>query len=261
MGALPLMAWFSAPLLNAQLAGGLLVACCVPSTLASAAVLTRKAGGDDTVPIFVTLLTNLSCVVLTPLWLVFFMGVSTKLSFSDLASELAFLVVLPIVVVQLLRWYSKHFCEWADSRKQKLSVFCQVGILLMVTLGAVQMGSRWSDPTTPSSVSLGQLCLVVAIGLAIHLIAFAMGLWLSKLTNVGRDQAIGVGFSGSQKTLMIGLNLAVDLGVSILPMISYHIFQLLADAFLAEALSKNKRTEHLSATKNSPSVTPIETDI
>lgn len=234
MAGLPLLGWLASRVLQADLAGGLLVACCVPSTLASSAVITRKAGGDDTVAILVTLLTNLSCVVITPLWLVFLMGSATKLGLLDLVRELAILVVLPIAVVQAIRWRSPRFAAWANARRNNLAVCCQVGILAMVMLGSVQMGSRWFDPHTPSTVSMPQLAIVIAVGLGIHLLALMLGWWLSKLTGIARPQAIGVSFSGSQKTLMIGLNLALDYGVSILPMISYHVSQLLADAFIAE---------------------------
>ncbi len=108
----------------------------------------------------------------------------------------------------------------------------------MVSLGAVQMGSRWFDPSSTSLVTVGDVAGVVIIGLFIHLFCLFLGVWIAKATGVGRAQAIGVGFAGSQKTLMIGINLAIDYGVSILPMISYHVAQLLVDAFIAENWGK-----------------------
>ncbi len=235
LGLAPILGWLSHFMLQSELAGGLIVACCVPSTLASSAVITRKAGGDDTVPIFVTILTNLSCAVVTPLWLVLLMGSSATLSVGDLVRELAVLVVLPIVAVQVIRWRSPKFCDWAKEAKGALSAACQVGILVMVSLGAVQMGSRWFDPSSTSSVAVMDVVAVVIIGLGIHLFCLFLGFGIAKATGVARAQAIGVGFAGSQKTLMIGINLAIDYGVSILPMISYHVAQLLVDAFIAES--------------------------
>ena len=58
-----------APLLRGDLAVGLLVAAAAPCTLASAAVWTRRAGGNDAVALMVTIGTNLTCFVVTPLWL------------------------------------------------------------------------------------------------------------------------------------------------------------------------------------------------
>lgn len=231
---IPLMGWLTKALLNADLAGGLIVACCVPSTLASSAVITRKAGGDDTVPIFVTILTNLTCVVVTPMWLVLLMGGEARISVAELIYELAVLVVLPIVTMQLLRWRSQRFCTWAKQAKGALSAACQFGILLMVMLGSVQMGSRWHDPSNSSNGTFFDVFSLVILGLVIHLTALGLGVWFARLTKIPPAQAIGVGFAGSQKTLMIGINLAIDYGVSILPMISYHVSQLLVDAFIAD---------------------------
>ena len=43
--------------------GGLFVSAIVPSTLASASVWTRRAGGNDSVSMMTTVVTNLGCVV------------------------------------------------------------------------------------------------------------------------------------------------------------------------------------------------------
>lgn len=243
LGVTPVLGWLGHFFLQTELAGGLIVACCVPSTLASSAVMTRKAGGDDTVAIFVTILTNLGCVVATPFWLVLLMGEGATLGVVDLVKELALLVVLPIVSVQTVRWISPSFSIWAKEAKGMLSVACQVGILLMVCLGAVQMGDKWDDPGSAAGLSLLSVAAVVVLGLTIHLFSLGLGLYSARATGVRREQAIGVAFSASQKTLMIGINLCIDYGVSILPMIAYHVAQLLVDAFIAEYWSRQGKDD------------------
>lgn len=237
LGAAPLLGWLGSVWMQPDLAGGLIVACCVPSTLASAAVLTRKAGGDDTVPIFVTLVTNLGCVLVTPLWLVLMLGSGPHLHIGTLVSELAILVVLPIVSVQIIRRISPAFCNWSKNQKSKLSAACQVGILIMVLLGSAQMGQRWystQDVESSRSMGLADVSAVIAVGIVIHLICLVAGWFFARWTKVGVPQAIGVSFAGSQKTLMIGINLAIDYQVSILPMIAYHVSQLIVDAMIAQ---------------------------
>lgn len=256
LGVTPVLGWLGHFLLQPELAGGLIVACCVPSTLASSAVMTRKAGGDDTVAIFVTILTNLGCVVATPFWLVLLMGEGATLGVMDLVKELSLLVVLPIVTMQTLRRFSPKFSDWAKGAKGALSVACQVGILLMVCLGAVQMGDKWSgpssptvpgsptDPNSPGGFNLLAVIAVVVLGLSIHLLSLILSLFSARATGVKREQAIGVAFSASQKTLMIGINLAIDYGVSILPMIAYHVAQLLVDAFIAEYWGRDRKIKN-----------------
>ena len=87
-GVLPLILWAVTCLLgNPEFKGlrdGLLVIAVTPCTLVSAAVWTRRAGGNDSIAIMVTLVTNLLCFVIAPLWILLFFGadVEFKTTFS-----------------------------------------------------------------------------------------------------------------------------------------------------------------------------------
>jgi len=246
LGVVPLMGWAVSSWLSPELAGGLIVATAVPSTLTSAAVLTRKAGGDDSVSIFTTLITNICCVVVTPFWITVLLGVKVQLRMVDLMANLGLIVLLPILLVQIARWRSGKFCQWADQARSRLSVCCQLGILTMVLIGSIQMGDRWSRQAQHSlavgspTIELWQIAVVIGLGLAIHLTALYFAWVVARKTGVLRAQAVAVSFSSSQKTLMIGLNLAIQCGVNILPMVTYHIFQLIADAIIAEKWSRSE---------------------
>ncbi len=261
MGLVPLLALCVSPLLVYELSGGLLVAATVPSTLASAAVWTRRAGGDDTVAIFVTLLTNLSCVVITPLWLVALLGVHVELDPSALIRDLAWVVMVPIGLAQLMR-LSRRFSAAAESQRERLATICQVGILVMVLLGSIQMGQRLSSSSAglpsssaglpgssaglPSSsaglpggsagaqLDMTQLAILIGLASLVHVAALGLAWYLAKALGIERPQQIAVALSGSQKTLMVGLKLAMDCGVSILPMVVYHVSQLLMDTLFVQ---------------------------
>jgi solute carrier family 10 (sodium/bile acid cotransporter), member 7 len=243
LGIVPLMGWVGAWWLQPDLAGGLIVATAVPSTLTSAAVMTRRAGGDETVSILTTLLTNISCVVITPLWIIVLLGVSVELSMTDMMANLTAVVLLPIVLVQLARAGWPAFSRMADRARGRLSVLCQLGILSMVLIGSVQMGSRWmgspleSDSGGNSVFEWSQIFAVSLLGVFIHLAAFGLTWVLAARTGIPIRQRKAASFSASQKTLMIGLNLAIHCGVNILPMVTYHVFQLFVDAFIAEKWS------------------------
>lgn len=244
MGVLPLMGWVMSGWLPLDLAGGLIVATAVPSTLSSAAVMARKANGDETVSIFTTLITNIGCVVITPVWLVLLLGVQVELSLSNMIAQLCMVVLAPILMVQLFRRQSQRFCRWADQRRTGLAVGCQIGILSMVMLGAVHMADRWqaqAAATSPDSQVWGYwstLVIVVVLGMLIHLAALVGAWYAAGWTGVSLPQRKAVSFSASQKTLMIGLNLAIECGVNIVPMITYHVFQLLVDAIIAQRWSR-----------------------
>ena len=108
VGLLPLFAWILVQLLSDQdMKRGLLVTAAVPCTLASAAVWTRRAGGDDAVSILVTMITNLTCFLTIPFWLYVTLG--SEISAEDQARlmrmpiRLGLLVVLPMTLAQLIR--------------------------------------------------------------------------------------------------------------------------------------------------------------
>lgn len=243
-GLLPLVAWGLSNLISdPSLAGGLLVASVTPCTVASAAVWTRRAGGNDSVAILSTVLTNLACFVVPPLWLAVMLrgtGASGALNAGKLMIELALLVVLPMILAQLARLYGT-VAEFATRRKQGLSTLAQCGILLMVFFGAINSGLKMGSPWTAlAGANVAgqalQIGLMIALVLSIHTGVFFIGYHLTQRVGLPKADAIGVGFSGSQKTLMVGLEIAIASQLSILPMITFHAGQLFIDTLIADRL-------------------------
>lgn len=228
---IPLLAWASSFWFDPFLGQGLIVAAAVPCTLASAAVWTRRAGGNDSVAIFVTLFTNLLCFALTPFWIWLTLGEVAEVSTQELIWKLLLLVVLPILLAQLFRQY-RPFGEWTTRRKIQLSVSAQIGILIMVMIGAIKMGLRMSeDSSTFTWTGILKVLLVVNL---IHLFALFFGRWSAGVLGFNRPDQIAIGIAGSQKTLMVGLNIAVDLKSSILPMLLFHVCQLFFDTLIVD---------------------------
>jgi solute carrier family 10 (sodium/bile acid cotransporter), member 7 len=236
MGLVPVLSWLAAWMLSPYLGGGLIVAAAIPCTLASAAVWTRRAGGDDTVAILVTLITNSLCVLITPLWLVLLLGRTIRLDVWPLVWELFLVVLLPILVAQAAR-RQRRVAQWAERYKLGLAVVCQLGILIMVFSGAIQMGQHMNAAGAVQqgeTVSSLEILWTVCLAAVIHLVAMAAGWYLAAISGLARPQKIGVAISGSQKTLMIGLKMALDCGVSIVPMVAFHVGQLLLDTLIAD---------------------------
>ncbi len=233
---LPCLAIPMSMLLDPQLGPGLMVAAATPCTMASAAVWTRKAGGNDAVALLVTLITNASCFLVTPTWVWLTTESETRLSLTSIISKLALVVVLPMVLAQLLR-LKPAIGTWAVRRKLRLSMLAQIGILTMVFMGAVKtgLGLAASEEGNLGLLALGTLLLAVAI---LHTSMFFAGFFVAKFLGIAREDQIAVGFSGSQKTLMIGIHVGIESGFSILPMVTYHVFQLVIDTFIADGLKR-----------------------
>jgi sodium/bile acid cotransporter 7 len=236
MGLAPPLGWLASRVLPVDLAAGVILAAAVPSTLASAAVLTRRAGGNDAVAFLVTMITSLACFVVVPTWLLVLVGIRAEVNFNALVLKLFLLVVLPIIVAQLLRQWPPIGSR-ALRHKHSLGVVAQIGILLMVLIGAVDCGERLAALENDSVVSLGNLVLMVASVSAVHGTLVILGFSLSRLFLIGRGEAIAVAFAGGQKTLMVGAFLAAAVApLAILPMVAYHAAQLIIDTLIADRL-------------------------
>ncbi len=223
--------------LGENLAIGLLVAAATPCTLASASVWTRKAGGNDAISIMVTVITNVSCFIISPCWLLMTANRNVNLELAPMVIKLGLLVVLPMTVAQLLRIH-QPFGRWATGKKPQLSILSQCGILAMVFLGSIMTGNNLRQ--TPIGLAgLGSFTWMIITVLTIHTAMFFVGFKTSTWGGLSRPDSIAVGFSGSQKTLIVGLTMALEAGGSILPMISYHVGQLLVDTLIADRLKRN----------------------
>ena len=211
---------------------GLFVAAVVPCTLAGASVWTRKAGGDETIAMMTTVVTNLACILVVPFWTWRVLSEWVEVQAIDQAGKLVVLVVVPLALAQAMRRFG--FRRWADRRKSAISAGAQVGVLLMVLIGSASSGLRsgGSAQDGPSGTWAAFLCLL-ATTLGVHLLALFVGVLLGKLARLDRGQQIAVGIAGSQKTLMVGLQITIDLGVSVVPMLIFHVGQLSLDTLVA----------------------------
>jgi len=247
----PLIAWGLAPLLSAagiseNMVFGILVAASTPSTLASASVWTRRAGGNDAISMMVTIITNALCFLITPMWLTMMIGLepgrtSDVFDPVQMIQKLALLVVLPMVIAQLLR-ISPPIGRFATRNKTPMGVLAQFGVLSMIFLGSIQTGARIASAEGPS-MFLVEIVGAILVVVSLHVSMLLLGVNLARRLGINREDAIAVGFSGSQKTLMVGLTVAIDLRYSVVPIVAYHVGQLLIDTVVADRYLQ--RTEQL----------------
>jgi len=247
-GMLPLVAWAASLLSTGDFALGMNIAAAAPCTMASAAVLTRRAGGNDATALMVTIVTNLICFLMMPFWLYLTTGGVIPFSILpvpgqggivlwEMVWKLLLLVLLPMTAGQLARLLP-GWGHWAGKMKTPIGVVAQCGILTMVFLGCVRSGLKLRELETslmPSPLDFGAMTFLV---LAIHLVALGLSLWVARRLAFPRREEIPIAFAGSQKTLMIGLAVAAefypDQPLALLPMVAYHLGQLFIDTMVAD---------------------------
>jgi len=233
-GLAPPLGWLSSLVLPQELAIGMILAASAPCTLATAAVWTRRAGGNDAVAFLVTMITNLSCFAVVPLWFWVLIGMRAEVNYGEIVLGLVLFVVLPILIAQILRQFPK-IGAWSSGRKHVLSIVAQIGVLVMVFVGAVKCGERLQAITDHSLLSITNLTTMILGVIAVHLALLLIGITAARWLGFERGDIIAVAFAGSQNSLMVGAYLAQTIGpLAILPMVAYHAAQLVIDTLIAD---------------------------
>ncbi|MFT7644193.1 MAG: sodium/bile acid cotransporter 7 [Pirellulaceae bacterium] len=239
-GFIPPLAFLLSQILQVEMGAGLMVAATTPCTLASAAVWTRRAGGNDSISLLVTLITNGLCFVITPAWLYLLTGINSDvISPVEMISKLGVLVVLPMALAQLLRIYGP-LGKWATKNKLPMSFVAQCGILSMVFTGAIRTGLNIYSGDSPAWYDW---CMMITAVVIVHLAALWTGFSLARMIGFTKPDCIAIGISGSQKTLMVGLQVALESGLSALPIVCYHVGQLILDTLIADRWKRESETE------------------
>jgi sodium/bile acid cotransporter 7 len=152
-------------------------------------------------------------------------------------------VVAPIVTAQLLRQW-RPLGTLVGHHKIALSTLAQIGILTFVFAGAVRCGKEMHDVSNGQLLSVGDAALMIVVVVAVHLALLAIGMAAARALGMSRPDAIAVSISGSQKTIMVGLFLAIKFGaLAILPMVAYHAAQLLLDTIIADWLRAKRSSD------------------
>jgi len=235
LGLMPLLAWPLSWLFGSHLALGIIATAATPCTLATAAVWTRRGGGNEVVALMTTLITNSICFLVAPLW-IHALANGARLSgggnfLSEMVLKLFLLIILPIALAQLTRIH-RPLANWAVRQKKILGGLAQLGILLMVLLGSVQMGLSLAQP---SEVNLWYWLPMsgLAMGL-LHFTVLLLGFGAAGALRREPGEKLAVALSGSQKSFMVGLTICLEIEASILPLLFYHSIQLIGDAWVAD---------------------------
>ncbi|NNJ26718.1 bile acid:sodium symporter [Alienimonas chondri] len=248
----PLLAWplsYTQGLIDFRL--GLMIAAASACTMAGASVWTRQAGGNDAVSLLVTLSTNGLCFLTAPAALLVTTGQSVEFDVPALMVRLLLTAALPMAVGQAVRAIPAVGRLAAGRRATwgNLALFLVLGI---VFTGAAKAGRTLDDLGVTEADGGAQLLAAIAWVWAccvfVHATAMGVAYLGARLFGFGRGEQIACAFAGSQKTLPIGLLIAVSpamfgdpnlLGpgrgvpLAVFPMLMYHASQMFLDTVVA----------------------------
>ena len=220
---------------------GIIYLSALPSTVSASVVMVSIAGGNLPGAIFNASISSLLGVVLTPAWMgVLAGGVEGEIDFWATLGELAVKVILPVTLGIL-----SHGWLFPKLRTvlPKLKYVDQTVIMVIVfTSFSESFGQKIF-----SAFAVSSLILIAMTMLGIFILVMII-LWiLGKMLGFNRKDQITTLFCGSKKSLVHGVvigkvifpNPAV-LGLVLLPVMLYHIQQLILGSVLAGYLGRKK---------------------
>lgn len=234
---LPMSALALRPLLpRPDVALGLLLMLSVPCTLSSAVLWTRQAGGDEAMALVIVVATNTLGCIITPLWLSAAGPVAVQFDVPRMMQSLALVLLVPVAVGQLLRQLP-GVAAFMGRHRVAHGTVARVLIALVLIAAAVDAASQASELT----VTLVMTTAVVCAGL--HLVGMFLGVVGGLVANLTRADRIAAGIAGSQKTLPVALYLygayyRDEYPLAVLPLLVYHLAQLLLDTVIADRLAR-----------------------
>ncbi len=244
---LPLCCWLVLAPWRETMPEGLLVGfyllAVLPTTVTSCVVFSQLSGGVSSVALFNAVVGNMAGVVLSPTLLILMLGTGgpdIDLDPAAIFLKLCLLVVLPFVLGQVLHWIT-NVEQTAWPRRASLINSCCLLTIVYLVFSRTFAAGGWGGQT--AAIIWPLAVLAPAHGLALGLASLG-----AKALGWSRAERITVLFCAPQKTLTLGVPLLAAcleanrpelLGLASLPMIVYHITQLIASGFLKDYLVRH----------------------
>jgi sodium/bile acid cotransporter 7 len=214
----------------------------LPSTVSSSVVMVSLARGDVPTAIFNASLSGLMGIIVTPLWLSLFMASSSQFEFGAVVQKLVIQIILPLVIGLFLQ---KYLGNLARKNSRKISFFDKSVIVLIVYSS---FSTSFSSELFTTVGLFDLLKLTTLVTLIFFAVYFGLGI-VSRWMKLSTKDEITAKFCGTKKSLVHGsVMVKVIFGNSasnalyLLPIMLYHIMQLLVIAVFAEGYRKREES-------------------
>ncbi|MBK0869459.1 bile acid:sodium symporter [Saccharopolyspora sp. HNM0986] len=219
--------------LTPALYSGVLFLCTLPSTVQSSIAFTATAGGNVASAICSASLSNMAGIALTPLLVALLMGGDGGGISASSVLSLVFQLLLPFVVGHLSR---RWIGDGIERHKKVLSYYDRGSILLIVyvAFSKSMAGGIWQQ------IGVLQLAALFAVIAVLLTAVLLITRGAARVLGFDRGDEKAIVFCGSVKSLATGLPIANVLfpstlvGLVVLPVMLYHLTQLIVCAVLAQ---------------------------
>lgn len=244
--AAPLAALFvltlSGDLLSRELKIGFLFLAALPTTIATSVAYTAMVNGNVAGAVFNSTAANLAGIFITPLWMSIWLQTGGEtLPLGRLFLDISMMLLAPLLVGQMCR---PLVHDWIDSYKKFFSILTSLIIIFIVYAAFC---NSWQNNIWAAH-GAGVAVLAATGGLLFFIANKAVVLAGIKLFRFNYENSMTALFCAPQKTLAAGAPMAnlifasqPGLGIILLPLMFYHIFQLFLGGILVNRIRKSRQ--------------------
>ena len=219
---------------------GIFYVAALPSTVASSILMVSIGKGNIPSAIFNASLSSILGVVMTPLWMSFFLAHTNSgmVHFGDILLRLLFQIILPLTTGFLLHRFLSGFAE-KHNRQLRLFEKSVIVTIVYTTFSSSFVEGVFSDYalSTIFGVALGMALLFTTVYWILKFVC--------KLLRFSREDSITAVFCGSKKSLVHSFAMVkvlfqgiASFGLILMPIMMYHIIQLIIVSVIATKLGK-----------------------
>ncbi|WP_107990478.1 bile acid:sodium symporter family protein [Breoghania corrubedonensis] len=227
------LAWIFGPLLGAKLSLGLLFLAVLPSTVQSSIAFTSIAGGNVAAAICAASVSNLVGVVLTPAMVAFLLHQGDGGVSLDSVIKIGTQILLPFVIGQIARPWVGAFVQ----KHKTLTMVVDRGSILLIIYAAF---SRSTVTGLWGAIPVSSLLMLILVVLVFLAIIMGLIAGAGRVFRLNAPDRAALFYCGSTKSLASGLPIATALfaadkvGAIVLPLLVYHMSQLLVCAYISQ---------------------------
>ncbi len=228
---------------------GIFALACIPTTISSCIVFTQISGGNVMGTMFNASLANIMGIIVSPLLLSLLLrGTGQPLPASEVLKvlrNLGLIMSVPIACGQLLRHFFK---EIALRHKTRLGILSNLFILIIVFFSFSRTASNPDFLHTVRRMISPFAYLAVS-----HLVLLLAAFSGARLLRFSRENTISAVYAAPQKTLAVGIPLISTyfssrpeiLGLSLLPLLFYHAWQLFCAGIVKNILATSLKNRSM----------------
>jgi solute carrier family 10 (sodium/bile acid cotransporter), member 7 len=237
--------------LTKGLADGMVICSCLSMTINTVLVLTKSGGGDEPSAVFNAAAGSLIGVLLSPLLILGYLGVSAEINVIEVFYRLSLRVLVPLFVGQMVQKLSTAAVSFVASHKKGVK---RAQELLLVFIVYTVFCTTFSDDDRKNRIS--QVFIMIACVLTTLLSLMMLAWYTLKFLFPAEPELVVMGLFGcTHKTVATGTPLITamyqddpNIGSYMLPLLIWHASQIVIGSYIAPKLAvwvecENKRLE------------------